>query len=63
MHDLKDEAAEVVKHGLHVIGIMDNNVTDTKVDFKKGESSYYSYMTLPVPENFDLTTYESLGGG
>jgi hypothetical protein len=63
LHDLKDEAAEVLKHGFRVIGIMQNEVTDTKVDFEKGESSYYPYITLPILENFDFTTYESLGGG
>ena len=41
---MKDEAAEAVKHGLRVIGIMQNKVTDTTVDFEKGESSYYPHF-------------------
>eukprot|EP00804_Cyclotella_cryptica_P017587 CCRYP_006741-RB/>CCRYP_006741-RB protein AED:0.04 eAED:0.04 QI:773/0.8/0.83/1/0.8/0.83/6/101/777 len=65
LHDLKAEAAEVVKHGLRgAIGNIQNKVTtDSKVDFVKGESSYYPYMTLPVPENYDFKKYEPLGGG
>ncbi|KAL7485158.1 hypothetical protein ACHAW6_010766 [Cyclotella cf. meneghiniana] len=63
-HDLKAEAAEVVKHGLRgAIGNIQNEVTDGKVDFIKGELSYYPYMTLPVSEDYDFTKYEPLGGG
>jgi hypothetical protein len=63
LHDLKDDAAKVVKHSFRVIGVMQNKVTDTKVDFEKGESNYHPYITLPILENFDFTAYESLGGG
>lgn len=60
LHDLKVGASEVMKHGLRGAG---ETKEKTKVEYDKGESSYYPYMTMPVSEDYDFTKYEPLGGG
>lgn len=57
----KAGAAEVMKHGLR--GVSENQENESKVEFDKGESRYYPYMTMPIPEDYDFSKYEPLGGG
>jgi hypothetical protein len=61
MHNIKERAAEAMKHGLRGAGEVKEE--PKAVEFVKAETSYYPYMTVPVPEDYDFTKYEPLGGG